>query len=165
MFYNKSNSLFRDFCIFALLVFLISRVYKRAYEFLNLNKNSVIHQLDKTFADQLYSTQRQAHTIKHFFDHLPQNPKQNQALLTIIDMLNVIEEKYTKNSPGLLLLGPIGTTSIILKENDLNNQLLTHINGLGGLLAEFANSTFVPANNVNDALQRNQELISKIIKK
>lgn len=164
MSHKKSGSWFRDLCIFALLIFLLSKVYKRGYEFLDLHKNSVIHQLDKTFADQLYSAQRQANTIKNFFEHLPRNPKEHDKLMATIEALNSIEQKYTKNSPGLLLLGPIGTTSIILKENDLLSQLLVQINALGLILAEYAHIPYTSAKTVNEALQRTQDAINKIIK-
>ncbi len=123
---QKTNSIIRDLCVFCVLLFLIKTASHRTISFIALHKNSIIHELDRTFTDHLYTAQKQAHQLKELLEASP-TPVQDAHIKQLSDIaqkLSAIEEKYTNNSPGLALLGPLGTTAIVLKEQDLEKKLL-----------------------------------------
>lgn len=163
---SRPNTLFRDLFILALLLVLISQAYKKAYSFLVMHKNSMIHELDRNFADQLYSAQRQARIVKNLLEQLDITDQRKTDFLQTNSQLIKIEDKYTKNSPGLLFLGPIGTASIILKEQELEKHLLDALNALGLLLLGLVdtNQKHTPALSIEAGLQYNQDLINKLLK-
>ena len=51
---QDTNSTIKDLFLLACLFGMILYAYKRAHIFLNLHTKSLIHELDRTFADQLY---------------------------------------------------------------------------------------------------------------
>ncbi len=134
----------KDLFLFLLLFTLISYAGKRMNQFIMLHKNSYIHELDRTFIDYLHQAQRQLHKTK---DIIYLNKVNNEAienkLAALQTVLLTIEEKYRTNSPGLALLGPIGTTAIVLKEQKLAKQLHKIVYEIGIILykyTEIANS-------------------------
>src|SRR5260221_11655244 len=95
--------------------------------YISEHKQSIIHELDRTFIDYVYTAQRQLHILE-------QQPQSTGSITTITEIKNkiaTIEEQYKKNSPGLALLGPIGTTAIVMKEEQLQKKLLVAINDMG----------------------------------
>ncbi|QQR62694.1 hypothetical protein IPH67_04750 [bacterium] len=65
-----------------------------------------------------------------------------------------------------MFLGPIGTTSIILKEKELSQKLLEQILQTNTLCRHWQNNSLplAPATSVSEALHRNQVLISHLLK-
>ena len=156
-----------DALLFAFLISLLVYAYKNTYRYAALHNTSLIHELDRTFADQLYSAQRQARLIKSLVEqfgnkHADIVEKIDKTLITLQD----IEVKYSKNSPGLLFLGPIGTASIILKEQELEKKLLATINKLGSLVQPIISQAapYTPATTIDAALQINQEYLGYLLK-
>lgn len=162
---NRSETWFKDLIILAVLLMLIGYAYRKMYTFLSMHKHSIIHELDRNFADQLYSTQRQARIVKNMLEQSDITDARLDQFNQTEHFLNKIEEKYTKNSPGLLFLGPIGTASIVLKEQELRKQLLEVINNLARLLAGLAdsNKTFNETTSIDNGLATNQGYINKIL--
>ncbi|HXW86187.1 MAG TPA: hypothetical protein VEK38_02475 [Candidatus Bathyarchaeia archaeon] len=122
---EKSPHILRDFCFLILLIVLVKKASERTITFISLHKNSITHELDRTFIDHLYTAQKQAHQLQELFDMAP-TPVQDahlKKLADIVQKLATIEEKYTTNSAGLTFLGPLGTTAIVLKEQDLEKKL------------------------------------------
>src|SRR5690606_38726955 len=86
-----------------------------------------IHELDRSFIDQIYTAQRQIHYLEQHPEH---SANFGSAIADIKNRLVTIEEKYKKNSPGLALLGPIGSAAIVAKEERLHHQLLDTVNDI-----------------------------------
>ena len=157
----------RDICLFLLLSTLVIIAFKRAYWLLLKHKKTLVHELDRTFLHQLHATKKQMRNVtqltqtKQCYEHM------TQELTTLATHLARIEKKYTKNSPGIMLLGPIGTTSIILKEAQLTKELLTNINNLGKILHNTTNrkTEFHSAATIDDGLKNNREYIRELIQK
>jgi len=155
-------SAIRDCMLLVALLGLVQFAVKQNIAFLAEHKQSMIHELDRDFIDQLYTAQRQLHMITehplYAVSHAPE-------LANIKERLATIEQQYKKNSPGLALLGPIGTASIVIKEEKLHKQLLALINELSALLVPRINKTesFQPALTVENALAFNKSALKKII--
>jgi hypothetical protein len=165
--HNKESTIFfRDLFILLALLALLSIAYKKTCQFLMLHKKSIIHELDKDFADQLYSTQRHARILQNIFEQSDSSAAKKNQLTQVTTLLNKIEEKYKKNSPGLLFLGPIGTASIVLKEQELEKRLLDALNQLGALLLAAVDSTkvYVPVNSIDAGIKANQLLINTLLR-
>jgi hypothetical protein len=69
------------------------------------------------------------------------------AIADIKEQLSSIEEKYTKNSPGLALLGPIGSAAIVTKEEQLQLKLVNVVSDLHKIIVSANNQT----SNVTDS--------------
>ncbi len=151
----------RDVALFALLLTLVRFAFKRTYHFLNAHEKSIIHELDRTFLEYIYTAQKQAHYTMILFDDVDNDQEPLQRITRIKEQLTHIESKYKKNSPVLVLLGPIATTSIILKEKQCADMLLKQMNTLGSLLHEMQDEVvlFEHSNTVGAALARNKDLL------
>ena len=71
-------------------------------------------------------------------------------------------------SPGILFLGPIGTTSIVLKEQQLNQKLIEQINEFSKILYEICDTLKIShaprkdITNIQAGIEINQALLSSI---
>ena len=167
---NQNNQGFPllDLLSLCLLLALVLYVLKNNQSFLELHSRSLVHELDQSFTDQLYSAQRHVRITQQLFQARIQPPLADwkQKIDKITAQLADIELKYGGNSPGVMFLGPIGTTSIILKEKELSQKLLEYINQTHTLLLILADQKLplaAPAS-VAEGLKRNQALISHLLK-
>lgn len=129
----------------------------------------MIHELDRSFVDQVYAMQRH---IRILMELMEQGCIDDTCLEKVRQMqknVEIIESKYTKNSPGLLLLGPIGTTSIVVKEQQLARRLLQYVNEMNQILNQMAQVYGVqgvidrgPIASVELGLQHNSALLASI---
>lgn len=151
----------RDLLLACVLLALVQIAIEHNISFLLEHKNSVTHELDRDFIDQIYTAQRQIHILDQ---HPEYGITHASTIADIKSKLFTIEEQYKKNSPGLMLLGPIGTASTVLKEQKLNKKLLTVLNELSTLLNDITNQPEVPKTllTINDALNHNKNLLIAI---
>src|SRR5437773_1657539 len=98
---NGTTRPFIDFILFAALIALFIYAYKGTYRYMTLHNESLIHQLDRTFADQLYTAQRQVRVTSSLLDQMGKLEIHQKNLDKIATMLADIEDKYARNSPGL----------------------------------------------------------------
>ena len=152
----------RDIILLCMLFFLVKTAFDRTYSFLEEHKESMIHELDRSFIDQIYTAQRQLHFLQ---EHPLYAHTHEHAIGEIKAQLTTIEEKYKKNSPGLALLGPIGSTAIIIKEAQLEHKLLDVINDLSKLFANInkQHEDFIPAQTINCALDVNKQALRALL--
>lgn len=157
----SSFSRLRDILFLLALIFLIKTAFERTTSFINEHKNSIVHELDRNFIDDIYSAQRQLHFLENNHTH------DDEIAHTISDIkkrLNSIEEKYKTNSPGVMLLGPIGSAAIVTKEEKLKKKLLEIINDINKVLLTINNSIseFNYMESISIALENNKQLLQKI---
>lgn len=163
-----SNEL-KDLFLFACLVALLLYGYQKARTYINIHTNTLVHELDHNFIDRLYSVQRQVRVTQLLFDHLPEhNTQAFDELSTLTKTLSDIEEKYSSNSQGVMFLGPIGSTAIILKEQELENRLVTIAQEIGSLLRSISKQPYpneLQSFNIDNLIAQNQKYITQLLKK
>lgn len=159
---GKLFSIIRDLFLFCTLIALLQIAFEHNVSFITEHKKSLIHELDRDFIDQLYTAQRQLHAIE---EHPIYGITYEATIADLKKQLTIIEELYKKNSPGLALLGPIGTTSIVIKEEKLNKKLLTAVNDIHALLHKIGTSTssFEPVLTIDNGLATNKKLLKTIL--
>ncbi|HEV2916744.1 MAG TPA: hypothetical protein VGW78_03290 [Candidatus Babeliales bacterium] len=132
--------IFRDFIIFIGLLFLLSILVKRVNRYVLLHKESIIHELDTSFFDTIKTMQRHAgiaYKALHLHTLGFEDMASKRTIKAIQQQLEDIEQKYIHNPAGLALLGPFGTASIVLKEKQLNEQMLTIAATINNLFSTF----------------------------
>lgn len=152
----------RDILLLIGLCFLVKTAFKKTISFINDHKNSIVHELDRNFLDQIYTAQRQLHTLENNHMH---NKKVVHEISDIKKQLTIIEEKYKTNSPGIMLLGPIGSAAIVAKEEKLEKKLLEVVNNVNKILCAI-NSTqdaHIPLQTINAGLDHNKKMIQTLI--
>lgn len=163
------NNELKDLLLFGCLLALLVYGYQKARTYINIHTNTLVHELDHNFIDRLYSVQRQARVTQLLFEHAPDDSVQAINTLTLITKaLSGIEEKYSSNSQGVMFLGPIGSTAIILKEQELENQLVTIAQEIGSLLRSLLKQTHPDAlqsSNIDNLIAQNQKYITQLLKK
>jgi chromosome segregation ATPase len=149
----------RDILLLGALCLLIKTVFERTTALIELHRESMVHELDHDFMDHIYSAQRQVHFLQENLD------THTNELAEIQHKLASIEEKYKKNSPGIALLGPIGSAAIVIKEEQLQEQLLKTINDLNKLVTAINNPSenFLPASTIIDGLTINKQLLRTLV--
>lgn len=156
------SSRIRDILIFILLVLLVRFALQRNAK--EGDKPFVIHEIDPQMATYLTQALQQ-------FEHYLKLPmlSDDDVLETTaaLERIENIEKKYMHTSPAIALLGPLGTTSVVLKERNLENQLLHELNELGRLMHERLGyrEPFRESASIQKALNANQRLLSLIQKK
>lgn len=151
----------RDILLLCALFFLVKTAHERTISFINAHKNSIIHELDRTFLDHIYTAQRQLHFLENNYAH---DEKFTAAISDIKEQLFIIEKKYKTNSPGVMLLGPIGSAAIVAKEEKLQKKLLDIVNDLNKILHAMHNKSdeYQTLETINIALASNKNLIQII---
>lgn len=148
----------RDVLLLIALFFLVKMAYERITSFINAHKNSIVHELDRNFLDQIYTAQRQLHFLEsnHLLDE-----ETVYAIADIKKQLTIIEEKYKTNSPGVMLLGPIGSAAIVAKEEKLQNKLLEIVNNINKILCTIHDTQdfHIPFLTINAGLDSNKKIM------
>jgi len=94
--------------------------------------------------------------------------KQNDSgelkrLEQLSDDLAAIEKKYTRNSPGMMFLGPFASASIVLKELEVEEKLNEIVDQLGTSLQRSTQKTTSTNSHESETLasrlQKNQRLL------
>jgi hypothetical protein len=152
----------RDILLLGALLLLAKTAFERTSSFIKLHEKSMVHELDRSFIDQIYTAQRQLHFLE---EHPAYSNDYAHDIADIKKQLTTIEEKYKKNSPGLALLGPIGSAAIVIKEKELQEQLLVTINDLSIIFAQIHNVSdkFQLAQTINDGLESNKKLLRTLL--
>lgn len=148
----------RDIVLFCALLFLVKNAFQRTTSFINEHKKSIVHELDRDFIEHIYIAQRQLHMLKEHYEHTKEVADEIDALQ---NELAIIEEKYKTNSPGVMLLGPIGSAAIVAKEEKLKNKLLDKVNAINKIAHAIHEKEheFQPAPTINLALENNKKLL------
>ena len=159
---GKLIATLRDIALFALLLLLINIALQDTKSYILEHKQSIIHELDRNFLDHIYTAQRQLHALEEHSEY------SDTFASTIVDLktqLSTIEEQYKKNSPSLILLGPIGTAAIVIKEEQLLKKLLIVTNNIGNILHQISHKEieFQPALTVHNALQNNKHYMKFLL--
>jgi tRNA G26 N,N-dimethylase Trm1 len=144
------------------LFFLVKTAFERTTSFINDHKHSMVHELDRSFLDDIYTTQRQLHFLENNHMH---DEKIAHEISDIKKQLAVIEEKYKTNSPGIMLLGPIGSAAIIAKEEKLQKKLLKTVNDINKILFSINNAqdTHIPFQTIDTGINHNRKLMQTLI--
>lgn len=162
------RNIVKDTILFIALVILISYAYKRLNAFLTLHRNSIIHELDHKFTQKLYTLQKQAHIVSDMIEQGIVEDLHRKIIDKIQKTVSYIEDKFSKNSPSLLFLGPIGTTSIVMKEKNLETKLLSCAKEIGIVLLDTAQNygitdiVYQESEYLETVLKQNQQIITKI---
>ena len=85
----------RDVVFIVLLLLLVKTAFDRTTSFIVLHKDSVIHELDRSFVDNIYTAQRQLHFLE---EHPIYAHEYAHAIADIKERLSTIEEKYKKKT-------------------------------------------------------------------
>ena len=151
----------RDILLLCGLFFLAKMAFERISSFIVAHKKSLVHELDRNFMDQIYTAQRQVHFLE---EHHLHNDTVALALADIKSRLAAIEELYKTNSPGVMLLGPIGSAAIVAKEEKLQRKLLELANDLNKIVHAINNKddVFQPAETIDIVLANNKTLLKKL---
>lgn len=151
----------RDILLLCALFFLVKTALERITSFISAHEKSIIHELDRNFIDHIYTAQKQIHFLEQ---HHTKNNTVALALTDIKNRLAIIEELYTTNSPGVMLLGPIGSAAIVAKEEKLQKKLLELVNDLNKTAHEINNENyeFQPVKTIEIALINNKALLQKL---
>lgn len=157
----SSFSRLRDILLLIALFFLVKTALKKTTSFINDHKHSMVHELDRNFLDDIYTAQRQLHFLENNHAH---DEKIAYAISDLKKRLAIIEEKYKTNSPGIMLLGPIGSAAIVAKEEKLQKKLLDIVNEVNKILHAMHNKDheYHVLETINIALANNKNLIQKI---
>lgn len=149
---SNENHIIRDILLLFALFFLGNIAFNRTISFIVAHKDSLIHELDRSFIDQLSTAQRLVHRLEQNI----QNDQELQEVNRIKSTITAIEEKYKKNTPALALLGPIGTASIVIKEQQLQEKLLKAVNDIGKLIHHISHneSEFIPFESIEIGLAK-----------
>ncbi len=172
---KKSTLIIIDIMCVALLVGLIYVAIQRKKQprdqrqYPQTGKRSLeVHEVDKTVMHQIEALHEQIDTMLHLAIHDDMDSATRERLKDLGQKIREIEKKYTHTSPALSLLGPIGTTSIVLKERQLANQLLNITNQIGHLLHDILygsseHTSHAKATSIEASIAKNAQLIKKLL--
>jgi len=144
----------------ALFFIFVGVVIRRISRFIAIHKKSIIHELDDALITQVEITKNHCVQTINQFNNLLNNLDKND-IESMITILKTLEEQYKKNSHGLLLLGPIGTISIVLKERTIKTKLLEIVIKLHNILLKHSkhNISMQPITTIEEGITINQKLL------
>ncbi|MDZ4151688.1 hypothetical protein [Methylicorpusculum sp.] len=166
----RSKNITRDI-IFLFLLYVAGKtiierngiIYKR--ELYNLYD---VHEVDPNFLVQARECTRQIQTTLTLLWPDEQDQHIKPKLIELEKTAQEIAIAYEKNSPALVLLGPIGSVATVLKEKDLEKKLLETINETGAILANLIENKqhitpyYEPAHDIATALHNNKTTLREL---
>ncbi len=135
------NMYIRDLLLFVVLILLSIAAFKRSHRPsisaatkpaapTASHQPFMVHEVDQEFLQNINRAQEQIEVLFNKNLHTPLTFEQHATLNSINNHLTDIHDQYTKTSPGIALLGPIGTTSVVLKERKLAILFLNQLHEL-----------------------------------
>jgi len=155
----------RDSILFFLLIAVVqtiiqrnSTTYKR-----QLYNLYAVHEVDPAFLQQAQQGERQIKTLLSLL--APDEYEHKKQLHTLEKDIVHIRNAYEKNSPALVFLGPIGSASIVLKEQRLEKKLLKTLTTTNKFVAQLAHKRNRPctkpsASTIETALNNNEHILT-----
>lgn len=132
----KSENGIRDFIFLGMLIAIVSAIIDRNGELYEqqLKNLYAVHEVNPDFAKNVRQATRQLDTISELMPAAEMDAALTEKITSLKTELATIKEEYVTNSPALLALGPIGTTSIVLKEAELEKKLLKTLNEINTVI-------------------------------
>lgn len=166
----KSSNWARDIIFLTMLVILVFIIIDRNGDiYIRQIKNLYdVHEVDPIFLEQAKESRAQVMKLRRSLEASHKLTEDlEKELFYIQGNVDDIATKYEKNSPALVLLGPIGTTGIVLKEQELEKKLLKMVNKIGSVAHTIqANSkvasTFEAASSIENGLKQNSQLLKNL---
>ncbi len=128
-----------------------------------------VHELDQAFLNQIHDALAQGSRLQQLAAQtIKLDRVATQRLDRILQAIREIKTNYSQNSPAVALLGPLGSTAIVIKEKKLTEQLLHEINRLGALLQEIkdqknkTSTRFIESPYVKTALEFNNKILNEL---
>ena len=119
-----------------------------------------VHEQDENLVDSIMLIQKH---VAILLDKIPHATEQEAQLQSISQRLTQLKKECQITSPAIALLGPIGTTGIVIKENEIEKNLLQIINHLRLIINEISpNAQAVPIyQSIAYGIKYNTELINQ----
>lgn len=121
----------------------------------------VAHEPDQNIFEYIKEAQTQIQALKKI---TPATSKQSAQLESIAHRLVQLKNQYAKTSPGIALLGPIGTAGIIVKENELDKNLLKMVRMIRSILQLHLSDEQedISYDSIAQGLEQNQLLLAQL---
>lgn len=140
----KNKNRLRDLLFFIFLILLIKyatdlekeKPCAEQQEQPPVEKAFAVHELDEQFLDSIKTTRHDLQSLENATKKQGNYDNYKAQLDELTEELDHIETKYKKNSPALALLGPLGSASIVLKEQELAKKLA----GIADTIKRLSNS-------------------------
>jgi hypothetical protein len=157
---TSSRDIFCLLLLIGLSRYAVQRIYQdhtQAYRAQVSAEPFTVHELNQAFLIQLEAAKAQ---VQQAAQKVSINTQRAAEVQAIAQELETIYHKYTNNSPALALLGPIGTTAIVLKEYELEKRLRKALSKLGSLLTKVEkDSCKKNIDSLSELLCSNQKLL------
>jgi hypothetical protein len=169
----KSENGIRDFIFFVALIAITNAIIERNGELYErqLKNLYAVHEVNPEFGRKIRQTVKQLDALSELMPAAEMDEVITSTIASLKTELLNLKEQYETNSPALFVLGPIGTTSIVLKEAELEQKLLKTLNETGKLITSFmprrpgindASRNFEPAPSIEVALNNNINALGRL---
>jgi len=170
----KSESIIRDIIFLIALIVIVDTIIERNGEIYERQLKNIyaVHEVDPAFGNKVRQTIKQIDALQEIMPSAELEEGSVEMLASLKKELLDLKDRYETNSPALLALGPIGTTSIILKEAELEQKFLQTLNETGKLIASLKPhrpgnhsglSSFQPATSIEGALYNNTQALGTLL--
>lgn len=169
----KSENGIRDFIFFMALIAIANAIIERNGELYErqLKNLYAVHEVNPEFGRKIRQTVKQLDALSELMPAAEMDEALTSTIASLKTELLSLKEQYETNSPALFALGPIGTTSIVLKEAELEQKLLKTLNETGKLITSFmphrpgvndVSRAFEPAPSIEVALNNNINALGRL---
>lgn len=126
-----------------------------------------VHEVEEVFLDKIATLAFQLDVMIYSLPNEQDYTQLTHDLRLLRAELDEIKQRYTKTSPATALLGPLGTAAIVLKEKDLEKQLLALVDKVGMLVHALiyepgSERGYTRPHSVESGLAFNQEAINEL---
>lgn len=118
------------------------------------------HEVDQNILKQIECAQGQ---IKQALDVAQPTSLDSAQLRSLQQKLVHLRKQYQSTSPAVALLGPLGTAAIVLKEADLEKELLHTVKKVSSIIHNLAGNIHKPVDSIVKELESNHILLHELI--
>ncbi len=119
-----------------------------------------VHEVDSHVIKQIECAQNQIDTALEYIKPTSLDAAQLRSLQ---HKLAQLRQKYSHTSPAVALLGPLGTAAIVLKEEQLENELLQTVHKFGKIIHTIVGGLFEADDSIVKSLETNHDLVQQLI--
>jgi len=170
----KSENGIRDLIFFIALIAIVSTIIERNGEIYErqLRNLYAVHEVNPNFGRDVRKTIKQLDALSELMPAAEMDETLSKKIAALKTDLLSLKDTYETNSPALLALGPIGTTSIVLKEAELEQKFLRLLNETGQLITSLmphqpgenqAERVFEHAQSIETALNNNSNALGRLV--
>lgn len=119
----------------------------------------LVHEVDQNILKQMECAQTQINAALKFAQPASLDAAQLRSLQQRVTQLR---SQYQSTTPAMAFLGPLGTAAVVLKEENIEKELLNTVHKISAIIHNLADNKHKPTDSIVKELEQNHTLLFEL---